>query len=143
MSRGPLPSKLHLLSSLPGCSEGDKVRFLGCIASYSTQHAVLSLQHPCPKGTNVTAFVNVQLLLPALNSELTNVGEWINVIGYVTSHSGSRPTNEPRPPITSSVHIKAMMIWPTGPLDLQFVQGALFNRQGSRDGVLEVHAEQR
>lgn len=42
MSNGPLPSKLTLLSNLPSCDFGDKVRFLGwCVlpAQCSAWHA--------------------------------------------------------------------------------------------------------
>ncbi|GKT91050.1 telomere length regulation ten1 [Colletotrichum tofieldiae] len=85
MSRGPLPSQLCLLSELSLRSPGEKVRFLGCVTSYSTHSAVLTLEHGFPKGSNISASVDVQLLLGTMKSEQTQIGEWVNIVGYVTT----------------------------------------------------------
>ncbi|KAK1584830.1 CST complex subunit Ten1 [Colletotrichum navitas] len=118
MSRGPLPSQLCLLSDLPLRSPGDKVRFMGCVTSYSTHSAVLTLEHSFPKGSHVTALVDVQLLLGTIKPNQTQIGEWVNVVGYVTPlPPGTRAkgtTGEPR-----KAAIQALMLWSTGPLDLQ------------------------
>ncbi|KND89743.1 hypothetical protein TOPH_05687 [Tolypocladium ophioglossoides CBS 100239] len=118
MSRGPVPSQLCLLSSLPDRPSGEKVRFLGCVTSYSTASASLTVGHRHPKGTNVTVSVNVELVLETLRSELTRIGEWVNVIGYVTA--------KPKDPAAisggagvPSAYIQALLLWPTGPLDVQ------------------------
>ncbi|UNI20608.1 hypothetical protein JDV02_006679 [Purpureocillium takamizusanense] len=118
MSRGPVPSQLCLLSTLPDRSAGDKVRFLGCVTAYSTASASLTLGHLYPESTNVTACVDVRLVLGALQSEMTRVGEWLNVIGYVTARREDLP--EPDCAVGAhSAHVQALAVWPTGPLDVQ------------------------
>ncbi|KAJ3526279.1 hypothetical protein NM208_g11269 [Fusarium decemcellulare] len=118
MSRGPVPSQLHLLSNLPALSIGDKVRFLGCVTSYSTSSACLSLGHLYPKDSNVTALVDVSLLLETLTSEQTRVGEYVNVIGYITAKKRLR---DMKPPCreTVQVAVQALVLWSTGPMNLQ------------------------
>ncbi|KAK2003269.1 hypothetical protein LX36DRAFT_566555 [Colletotrichum falcatum] len=118
MSRGPLPSQLCLLSDLPSRSPGDKVRFMGCVTSYSTHSAVLTLEHSFPKGSHVSALVDIQLLLGTIKPNQTQIGEWVNVVGYVTpSPSGTRVKGTAREPRKAT--IQALMLWSTGPLDLQ------------------------
>ncbi|GJN70792.1 telomere capping, CST complex subunit domain-containing protein [Purpureocillium lilacinum] len=120
MSRGPVPSQLCLLSALPDRSVGDKVRFLGCVTAYSTASASLTLGHLCPEGTNVAACVDVRLVLGALQSEMTRVGEWLNVIGYVTARRGTpEPGLDAAVEVPEAAHVQALAVWPTGPLDVQ------------------------
>ncbi|KAL8651603.1 MAG: hypothetical protein Q9226_004632 [Calogaya cf. arnoldii] len=86
MSNGPLPTHLILLSDLPSCSHGEKVRFLGCVSQYDPTTGTLCLEHAYPASstnTNVTAAVDVNLLLETLKCTDTQVGEWVNVMGYV------------------------------------------------------------
>ncbi|KAH7262135.1 CST complex subunit Ten1 [Fusarium tricinctum] len=118
MSRGPVPSQLYLLSNLPALPIGKKVRFLGCVISYSTSSACLSLAHLYPKDTNVTTSVDVSLLLESLTAEQTRVGEFVNVIGYITEQKITRDT---KPPCQESqqVCVQAIVLWSTGPMDLQ------------------------
>ncbi|OBS29181.1 hypothetical protein FPOA_03118 [Fusarium poae] len=80
MSRGPVPSQLYLLSDLPAIPVGDKVRFLGCVTSYSTSSARLALGHLYPKDSTVTASVDGTLqntILPVIRSHRTKSrGRW-------------------------------------------------------------------
>ncbi|KAK3299139.1 CST complex subunit Ten1 [Chaetomium fimeti] len=118
-SYGPRPSQLCLLSSLPRKETGDKVRFLGCVTSYSPESGLLALEHRLPEDTHsVLTFVDVKLVLESLGSEQTRVGEWVNVIGYITDTA----------PITSSgelsrgslaVHTQAVLLWSAGPFDIR------------------------
>ncbi|KAK2057709.1 hypothetical protein LY76DRAFT_606045 [Colletotrichum caudatum] len=118
MSRGPLPSRLCLLSDLPMRSPGEKVRFMGCVTSYSTQSAVLTLEHSFPKGSHVSALVDVQLLLGTMKPNQTQIGEWVNVVGYVKpSPPGTRTRGTAQEPEKAAV--QALILWSTGPLDLQ------------------------
>ncbi|KAK5987194.1 Kinesin-like protein [Cladobotryum mycophilum] len=96
MSWGPLPSQLCLLSSLKDRPVGDKVRFLGCVTSYSTQQACLSLGHMYPSGTNESATVNIQLILETIQPECTQFGAWVNVVGYITEKSKSKSKPKPK-----------------------------------------------
>ncbi|KAL1864287.1 hypothetical protein VTK73DRAFT_5978 [Phialemonium thermophilum] len=122
MSNGPLPSTLCLLYALPTRPQGDKVRFLGCVVSYSAASGILTLRHPdSPGGDNVSAHVDVELVLSRLAPEHTRRGQWVNVIGYVTlvpALSGSTKFS-----ISSEegqvVHVQALLLWSAGPLDIQ------------------------
>ncbi|KAJ4165785.1 hypothetical protein LMH87_007401 [Akanthomyces muscarius] len=126
MSRGPLPSELCLLSSLPSRKIDDKVRFLGCVTAYSTITACITLGHLYPRGTNVAVTVNVELLLETLASEATRTGEWVNVIGYVKGVVGRE-----------AAAVQALMVWPAGPMDIQQYEAALDNVQGGGGGGAE------
>ncbi|KUI58586.1 hypothetical protein VP1G_10959 [Cytospora mali] len=119
MFSAPLPSKLTLLSSLPSQEFGEKVRFLGCVTSYSMASAQLTLHHDFPKQSGVNALVDVRLLLERLTAEQTSVGQWVNIIGYISSapsapvkRSSNRRMEHP------TVHVQALMLWSAGPLDI-------------------------
>ncbi|KAK2590766.1 hypothetical protein QQS21_011557 [Conoideocrella luteorostrata] len=111
---GPNPSKLTLLSSLSAHEVGEKVRFLGCVTSYNTKTASLVLGHMYPKDTNVLVSVDVGLLLETMQPEATRVGEWVNVIGYVTDR-----VEKAGPSPGVDAYVQAVMVWPTGPLDVK------------------------
>ncbi|KAL7963417.1 CST complex subunit Ten1 [Trichoderma compactum] len=106
MSWGPVPSQLRLLSQLKDAPVGDKVRFLGCVTSYDSAAACLNLGHMYPPGTNETVRVNIELVLETIQSGVTQVGQWVNVVGYIVEGS------------ESLVHVQALLLWPTGPLDI-------------------------
>ncbi|KAK0668858.1 CST complex subunit Ten1 [Cercophora samala] len=115
MSFGPLPSQLCLLSSLSQKDVGDKVRFLGCVTSYSTESGVLTLQYKGSEDRQLTfASVDVNLVLQSLKAEQTRIGEWVNVIGYVTSTDSKRLRDT-----NSVVEVQATLLWSAGPLNLQ------------------------
>ncbi|KAH7204303.1 CST complex subunit Ten1 [Fusarium oxysporum] len=118
MSRGPVSSQLHLLSNLPAVPIGDKVRFLGCVTSYSTPSACLFLSHLYPRDSNATAVVDVSLLLESLTAEQTRVGEFVNVIGYITEQKMTRDKKQPYQE-SKQVCVQAIVLWSTGPMDLQ------------------------
>ncbi|KAG9251285.1 CST complex subunit Ten1 [Emericellopsis atlantica] len=109
MSRGPLPSTLCLLSSLPYRSVGDKVRFLGCVGAYSTATGSVSLTHDYPANTNVTAVADVNLVLETLTHETLQQGEWVNVVGYVTRRQRATGKGGVK------VHVQALTLWSAGP----------------------------
>jgi len=86
---------------------------------YSGASAVLTLEHNFPEKANVSALVDVRLVLETLKAEQTRVGEWVNVIGYISS---SEPS--PRKPKEvdrghEKVHIQALILWSAGPLNIQ------------------------
>ncbi|KAK4669374.1 uncharacterized protein QC763_202430 [Podospora pseudopauciseta] len=115
MSFGPLPSQLCLLSSLSQKDIGDKVRFLGCVTSYSTESGVLTLQYRGSEDRQLTfASVDVNLVLQSLKAEQTRLGEWVNVIGYVTS-TDSKKLGDTNP----VVEVQATLLWSAGPLNLE------------------------
>lgn len=85
---------------------------LHSVLSYSTTTGHLKLAHNYPQGTNVTAVVDANLILESLSHEHTRVGEWVNILGYVGGKQ--RVVGE-----GLLVHIQGLMLWPTGPLDVQ------------------------
>lgn len=85
MSNGPLPTRLVFLSDLPTQAYGTKVRFLGCVTRYAVSTGVIELQHAYPPQphTSTVALVDVNVILESLKREDTQVGAWVNVMGYV------------------------------------------------------------
>ena len=74
--------------------------------------------HLYPRDTNVTALVDVNLLLETLTTDLTRVGEYVNVIGYITSRHeavGCEALNQK----LARVSVQALVVWSTGPMDIQ------------------------
>ena len=99
---------------------------LHSVLAYSPSSARLKLAHDYPQDSNVTAVVDVNLLLETLGHEQTRVGEWVNVVGYVTSkRRASKPDSG-----GLSVNVQALLVWSTGPLDVQ-----RYERTFDRDSV--------
>ncbi|KAK4449185.1 CST complex subunit Ten1 [Podospora aff. communis PSN243] len=120
MANGPPPSTLCLLSELPSREVREKVRFLGCVTSYSTASATLRLEHQYPADRpSVCALVNVDLVLERLGQQQTRIGEWVNVIGYITSIHPSTDRRKPQGHGDPMVRVQALIIWSAGSLDVQ------------------------
>ena len=85
MNNGPLPIRLVFLSDLPTQAIGSKIRFLGCVSRYTLSTGVLEVQHAYhpPSKAPTVALVDVNVILESLKREDTEVGAWINVVGYV------------------------------------------------------------
>lgn len=101
------------------------------VLSYSTSKAALCLGHAYPQGTSVTVSVNVELVLRSADHELTRVGEWVNVVGYITSKPSSArlgPQNVDDLPL----EVQALLLWPTGPLDVHMYEQSLEDRPVDR-----------
>ncbi|KAL7622787.1 hypothetical protein AAE478_006466 [Parahypoxylon ruwenzoriense] len=124
MSNGPLPSVRCLLSSLPRRHVGDKVRFLGCVSGYSTQSATLTLQHEYPNGSKTKVGADVTLLLQNLRSEQTDIGQWVHVIGYITSikQTSAKATTASH---TASIRVQVLVLWIAEGLDISSYEKAL------------------
>ena len=90
MNKGPLPTRVVFLSELSNLPHGTKVRFLGCVTHYTLSTGTLTLQHayPPPLHGRAMAQVDVNLLLETMKSTDTQVGEWVNVMGYVERAAG-------------------------------------------------------
>ena len=78
------------------------------------------LGHLYPKGENVLVATDVSLVLETLQPQCTSVGEWVNVIGYVTQRKGD----------VIGASVQAVMVWPTGAFDVQSYEKAV------EDGLL-------
>lgn len=79
-----------------------------------------------PKDTNVLVSVDIELVLETLQLGLTRIGEWINVVGYVLDGSSKAPD--------AVAHVQALMVWETGPLDIQQYERAVEDELGSGSG---------
>ncbi|KLU88893.1 hypothetical protein MAPG_07874 [Magnaporthiopsis poae ATCC 64411] len=121
MSSGPIPSTLVLLPTLHKEEAGAKVRFLGCVESYATGDATLTLEHDsaASRGPRVRALVDVKLLLQNLKAEQTRAGEWVNVIGYVAPEPDQPRPPRPAPGTHHRVRVQAVVLWSAGPLNVQ------------------------
>ncbi|KAL8756875.1 MAG: hypothetical protein Q9199_002634 [Rusavskia elegans] len=141
MSNGPLPTRLILLSNLPSCSHGEKVRFLGCVSQYDPTTGTLCLDHASPASSAnaaVTAAVDVNLVLETLKCTDTQVGEWVNVMGYVQGvevekggkktkavrHGGGKEASEGK-----VVKLQAVMLWSAGAVKVWEYEKALGMRK--------------
>jgi len=94
------------------------------VTSYATASATLCLQDPHPRGSKDHVLVDVKLLLETLKTENTQIGEWVNVIGYIVA-SPVRPDTTPANRKRSEVHIQALLLWSAGPLDLDRYEASL------------------
>ncbi|CAO1602986.1 hypothetical protein XANCAGTX0491_006580 [Xanthoria calcicola] len=141
MSNGPVPTRLILLSDLPSHSHGEKVRFLGCVSRHDPKTGTLCLEHAYPASTakaRVTAAVDVNLLLEILKCTDTQVGEWVNVMGYVqgsepekggkkfngVGRQGGNQANE-----GTVVKLQAVMLWSAGGVKVGEYEKALGRRK--------------
>ncbi|TPX10772.1 uncharacterized protein E0L32_008341 [Thyridium curvatum] len=130
MSNPPPASQLCFLSDLPARREMEKVRFLGCVTSYSVSSGILTLEHQYPVASTTKALVDVNLLLESLKSEQTQVGAWVNVIGYIKMPPSARPTKPARERPT--VHVQAVLLWSAGPIDIKQYETCLSNAEGAK-----------
>lgn len=62
--------------------------------------------------------MNLELVLQSVGYELMRIGEWVNVIGYVTATPKDYRFDAQSSP-TLLVEVQALLVWPTGPLDVQ------------------------
>lgn len=128
-TNGPLPSTLVDFSQLHRCSEGDKVRFLGCVTGYNTETGEVTLQHKSHDCRDKTALVDVNLLLETLNTSLMRIGEWVNIMGYVTkqeskiSHDGKH--------VGRFTTIQSIIYWSAGAIKIEEYEEAVAETQVS------------
>jgi len=125
MQNGPLPSRLVFLADLPMLPPAQKIRLLGCVTAYSTRTAILTLEHNHPAGNGIKALVDLKLLLNTLKSNETQVGEWVNVIGYTVSSMESKILMKHSAESIHSVCVQALVLWSAGPLKLNDYEKSL------------------
>ena len=103
-------------------------RYLHSVTSYSSATGVLTLEHDYHSKANVKAMVDVNLLLEHLGADHTSVVTWVNAIGYVKS-TPNQFTGKPGIDGFQSVHIQAIVLWPTGPLNVDGYEACLGNAE--------------
>ncbi|KAM0700794.1 hypothetical protein Q7P35_012515 [Cladosporium inversicolor] len=126
MDNSPDASRLVLLSQLPDAPAGIKVRFLGCVDTYDSELAILRLRDrfPATSATSGAANVNVNNVLDVLNVETTQVGAWVNVIGYVRQDTELQSKSKPR-----ASTVDAVLIWSAGAIKLEDYEAAVLALQ--------------
>ena len=152
MNRGSLPTRLVFLSELSKLPDYTKVRFLGCVTSYSLSTGTMTLQHAYPAlpSTCASIEVDVGLLLENLKSTDTQVGEWVNITGYVqhrkhvptmiqknhvggdqkpTATMGSSGEERGAKQTANEVNVQAVMLWSAGGVKLGEYEKSLESRR--------------
>lgn len=81
--------------------------------------------------------VNVGHILDALNVELTQVGAWVNVVGYVQQNSIGvfRPKPSKDSPRHPTSCVDAILVWSAGAIKLDEYEAAVRNLQSSEKYV--------
>jgi hypothetical protein len=109
----------HFLCLLP---ISISLTFKYSVKSYNHSTAVLTLEHNFPERNGHQALVDVNLLLETLKSSDTCLGEWLNVVGYVTLPHPEEKT------AAHSTHIQAIMVWSAGAVKLNEYEMGLTER---------------
>ncbi|ROT41345.1 hypothetical protein SODALDRAFT_397125 [Sodiomyces alkalinus F11] len=92
-----------------------------CVSSYLPTTAILILKHESPHGSDTNVFVQTDLILENITAEHTRVGEWLNVIGYLTAGAlGQAPRRDSR-----DAYVQALLLWPAGPFDIRRYERSL------------------
>ncbi|KAF2704748.1 hypothetical protein K504DRAFT_389425 [Pleomassaria siparia CBS 279.74] len=118
---GPLPSTLVLLSALPTCTPGQKVRFLGCVEEYDVATATLRLKHDYPSSdAPKIASLNIDHVLQTIKRTELEVGAWINIIGYVERRKDK------------GIFVQAITVWGAGNVDINAYEKAIDTRNDTR-----------
>lgn len=137
----PEASRLVLLSQLSRIAAGTKVRFLGwCVLPHCSPSTlglhlifltILSVEAYNGETGNLkirerfsaassnikAANVNVDNILDSLNLELTQVGAWVNIIGYC------RQSEEPS--MEADPVVDAVIVWSAGAIKLDEYEAAV------------------
>ena len=98
------------------------------VQSYSTATGTLTLRHAFPKTTPVQASVDVNLLLQGLGVSQTDVGQWVHVIGYVTSIQQAKVQRSTSASV--QVAVQALILWQAVELDLASYEASFECREG-------------
>lgn len=77
------------------------------VTKYAPTSATLTLEHNYPVGSLLKARVDISLVLEKTQSTDLRIGEWVNIIGYVTKDPDDiRP--KPKGPFRS---VQAIVLW--------------------------------
>ena len=98
------------------------------VDTYDSELAILRLRDrfPATSATSGAANVDVNNLLDVLNVETTQVGAWVNVIGYVRQNIEMQPTSKSR-----GSTVDAVLIWSAGAVKLDEYEAAVTALQDS------------
>ncbi|KZF19606.1 hypothetical protein L228DRAFT_270934 [Xylona heveae TC161] len=113
---GPVSSVLVTLEELPRRALGTKVRFLGCVSQYLVPSATLVVDRgrKSIESSSCVAYVDVGLVLSSLRATDIQVGEWINIIGYILAAPTRPDTQKFNDYAGKTVFVQAIMLWSAG-----------------------------
>ena len=92
------------------------------VDTYDSDLAMLHLRDrfPATSATSGAANVHVNNLLDVLNVQTTQVGAWVNVVGYVRQNTESQPISKSR-----GSTVDAVLIWSAGAIKLEDYEAAV------------------
>lgn len=92
------------------------------VDAYNSELGILRLRDrfPATSATSDASNVDVNNLLDVLNVETTQVGAWVNVVGYVRQNSESQLISKPR-----ASTVSAVLIWSAGAIKLEDYETAV------------------
>lgn len=96
---------------------------LDSVTKYDKKTANLTLEHNYPVGNLIRAAVNINLVLATVKSHETQIGEWINVIGYVETDQQNLPKDCKE--TNCEIPVQALVLWSSGPLNLERYESSL------------------
>lgn len=94
---------------------------------YNTKTGEVPLQHKSQDCRDKTALVDVNLLLETLSTSLMRIGEWVNVVGYVTKqesklcHDGKN--------VGRFTSVQAIIYWSAGAIKIDEYEEAVAETQ--------------
>jgi hypothetical protein len=77
----------------------------------------------------------VDLVLERLGPQQTRVGEWVNVLGYITSIHPSTNSRKPSDRGEPMVHVQALFIMSAGSLNMQQYEAVVDDLKPKRGGI--------
>jgi len=83
--------------------------------------------------------VDVKLLLESLKSEQTRIGEWVNVIGYITAILLPKTGHNSLGCENARVDVQALLLWSAGPIDTQRYEASVIALSDKQSGPIANH----
>ncbi|KAI9702570.1 MAG: hypothetical protein M1836_001050 [Candelina mexicana] len=92
------------------------------VTDYLTRSGTLVLKHNylALSPGSATAYVNIDLILSSIKSTDTQIGEWVNIIGYITAPEFSQhhATSNRNFKASNGVNVQALVLWSAGAVNL-------------------------
>ena len=103
----------------------------GSVSDYHVDTATLTLQHRYPASAAVAAAVNIDLTLSTLKVTDTQVGEWVNIMGYITDGTQSKGVESRKEgnDLGLIVSVQAIILWSAGSIKLGEYERTLDERK--------------
>ncbi|CAL3971574.1 unnamed protein product, partial [Diplocarpon coronariae] len=94
------------------------------VTNYSTKLGLLTLEHNHPSGNSLKAHVDVNLLISTMKSNETQIGEWVNVMGYIAP--GLKKNRASTGDL--DIHVQAVVLWSAKSFNLRGYEKSLDQR---------------